>query len=172
MTTDDLIHKLYMKHPTWVLMAERMLPVYSVRTGEDIVQDMYLKIYQKLKEKKLKPQSILIDDKIKFSYIYIVIQNLVNDIYGVNNKKIITYPIAKHKDVVDEKTESDAAFYEKIDKVVENFQWFHKKLFKLYTKEFYSMRKLEKETKISYKTIWRTVKECKQEIRNKLKNGN
>ena len=41
-------------------MAEKMLPQYRVKTAEDVVQDMYLKIYEKLKEKKLKPADIII----------------------------------------------------------------------------------------------------------------
>jgi uncharacterized coiled-coil DUF342 family protein len=73
-------------------------------------------------------------------------------------------------DIEDKEVESAAEFYEKIDGVVENFQWFHKKLFKLYSKEFRSIRKLSNATKISYKTVFKTVKECKEEIRKQIKN--
>ncbi len=71
-------------------------------------------------------------------------------------------------DITDEEEESAAAFYEKIDGVIESFQWFHKKLFKLYSKEFRSIRKLSEATKISYKTVFKTVKECKEEIKKKI----
>ena len=54
MTSSEIIDKLYRKHTVWVLMVENRLPIYAPITAEDIVQDMYLKIYQKLKEKKIK----------------------------------------------------------------------------------------------------------------------
>ena len=44
----------------------------------------------------------------------------------------------------------------------------HKKMFKLYSKEFRSIRKLSEATKISYKTVFKTVKECKEEIKRKI----
>ena len=71
-------------------------------------------------------------------------------------------------DIEDKEVESAAEFYEKIDKVIDNFQWFHKKMFTLYSKEFRSIRKLSEATKISYKTVFKTVKECKEEIKRKI----
>ena len=73
-------------------------------------------------------------------------------------------------DIEDKASESDAEFYEKIDNVVDSFQWFHKKMFKLYAKDFQSIRKLSDATKISYKTVFKTVKACKEEIKKQLEN--
>ncbi len=64
--------------------------------------------------------------------------------------------------------QSAAEFFESIDNIVEGFQWFHKKLFKLYSKEFRSLRKLSEATKISYKVVCKTVKECKEEIKKQV----
>ena len=41
------------------MMAEKMLLQYRIKIAEDVVQDMYLKIYEKLKEKKLKAADII-----------------------------------------------------------------------------------------------------------------
>ena len=47
-TTNDILLKLYNKHSTWLLMANKLTPLYYSITAEDIVQDMYIKIYEKI----------------------------------------------------------------------------------------------------------------------------
>jgi RNA polymerase sigma factor (sigma-70 family) len=146
-------------------MAERMMPLYYSMTAEDVVQEVYLKIYQELGSKKLKSTTIIIDGQPNYAIVYLRIRNIIADM--MRSEKSST-PLTT--DIEDKEVESAAEFYEKIDGVVENFQWFHKKLFKLYSKEFRSIRKLSNATKISYKTVFKTVKECKEEIRKQIKN--
>lgn len=167
MTDDEILNKLYRKHTSWVLMAERMMPLYYSMTAEDVVQEVYLKIYQELGNKKLKSTTIIIDGQPNYAIVYLRIRNIIADM--MRSEKSST-PLTT--DIEDKEVESAAEFYEKIDGVVENFQWFHKKLFKLYSKEFRSIRKLSNATKISYKTVFKTVKECKEEIRKQIKNEN
>jgi len=164
MTIDDVIHKLYMKHPTWVLMAERMTPLFYSLTAEDVVQEVYLKIFEELKKNKLKISTIIVDDKVKYSIVYLRIRNIVVDMMRSEKQ---TLPI--NIQIEDKQVESEAEFYEKIDNVINGFDWFHKKLFTLYTKKYQSIRDLSKDTKISYMTVWRHVEKCKNEIRNKMK---
>tara|TARA_R110000782_G_scaffold258571_1_gene348259 strand:- start:335 stop:832 length:498 start_codon:yes stop_codon:yes gene_type:complete len=164
MTTDDVIHKLYMKHPTWVLMAERMTPLFYSLTAEDVVQEVYLKIFEELKKNKLKISTIIVDDKVKYSIVYLRMRNIVVDMMRSEKQ---TLPI--NIQIEDKQVESEAEFYEKIDNVINGFDWFHKKLFTLYTKKYQSIRDLSKDTKISYMTVWRHVEKCKNEIRNKMK---
>jgi len=54
MSKDEILSRLYRKHTSWVLMAERMMPLYYSMTAEDVVQEVYLKIYQELREQKAK----------------------------------------------------------------------------------------------------------------------
>ena len=164
MTIDDVIHKIYMKHPTWVLMAERMTPLFYSLTAEDVVQEVYLKIFEELKKNKLKISTIIVDDKVKYSIVYLRIRNIVVDMMRSEKQ---TLPI--NIQIEDKQVESEAEFYEKIDNVINGFDWFHKKLFTLYTKKYQSIRDLSKDTKISYMTVWRHVEKCKNEIRNKMK---
>tara|TARA_R100001480_G_scaffold50277_1_gene63514 strand:- start:1120 stop:1623 length:504 start_codon:yes stop_codon:yes gene_type:complete len=165
MSDDEILSRLYRKHTSWVLMAERMMPLYYSMTAEDVVQEVYLKIYQELGSKKLKSTTIIIDGQPNYAIVYLRIRNIIADM--MRSEKSST-PLTT--DIEDKEVESAAEFYEKIDGVVENFQWFHKKLFKLYSKEFRSIRKLSNATKISYKTVFKTVKECKEEIRKQIKN--
>tara|TARA_R110001592_G_scaffold28287_4_gene104077 strand:- start:705 stop:1169 length:465 start_codon:yes stop_codon:yes gene_type:complete len=153
-----------MKHPTWVLMAERMTPLFYSLTAEDVVQEVYLKIFEELKKNKLKISTIIVDDKVKYSIVYLRMRNIVVDMMRSEKQ---TLPI--NIQIEDKQVESEAEFYEKIDNVINGFDWFHKKLFTLYTKKYQSIRDLSKDTKISYMTVWRHVEKCKNEIRNKMK---
>ena len=167
MSKDEILSRLYRKHTSWVLMAERMMPLYYSMTAEDVVQEVYLKIYQELGSKKLKSTTIIIDGQPNYAIVYLRIRNIIADMMRSEKSSI---PLST--DIEDKEVESAAEFYEKIDGVIEGFQWFHKKLFKLYSKEFRSIRKLSNATKISYKTVFNTVKECKEEIRKQIKNEN
>ena len=60
MSRDEILSRLYRKHTSWVLMAERMMPSYYPMTAEDVVQEVYLKIYQELRDKKLKSTTIIL----------------------------------------------------------------------------------------------------------------
>lgn len=163
MSKDEILSRLYRKHTSWVLMAERMMPLYYSMTAEDVVQEVYLKIYQELRDKKLKSTTIIIDGQPNYAIVYLRIRNIIVDMTRSEKSSI---PISA--DIEDKEVESAAEFYEKIDGVIEGFQWFHKKMFKLYSKEFRSIRKLSEATKISYKTVFKTVKECKEEIKRKI----
>ena len=163
MSKDEILSRLYRKHTSWVLMAERMMPLYYSMTAEDVVQEVYLKIYQELGDKKLKSTTIIIDGQPNYAIVYLRIRNIIVDMTRSEKSSI---PLSA--DIEDKKVESAAEFYEKIDNVIENFQWFHKKMFTLYSKEFRSIRKLSEATKISYKTVFKTVKECKEEIKRKI----
>lgn len=163
MSRDEILSRLYRKHTSWVLMAERMMPLYYSMTAEDVVQEVYLKIYQELRDKKLKSTTIIIDGQPNYAIVYLRIRNIIADMMRSEKSSI---PLSA--DIEDKEVESAAEFYEKIDKVIDNFQWFHKKMFTLYSKEFRSIRKLSEATKISYKTVFKTVKECKEEIKRKI----
>jgi len=145
-------------------MAERMTPLFYSLTAEDVVQEVYLKIFEELKKNKLKISTIIVDDKVKYSIVYLRIRNIVVDMMRSEKQ---TLPI--NIQIEDKQVESEAEFYEKIDNVINGFDWFHKKLFTLYTKKYQSIRDLSKDTKISYMTVWRHVEKCKNEIRNKMK---
>lgn len=163
MKIDEALGALYRKHTTWLIMAERLTPVGYARTSEDIVQEVYLKIYQELRNNKLKVTTIIVDDQPNYAIVYIRMRNIVSDMMRAEKQSV-----QLSGDIEDKQVESAAEFFESIDNVIESFQWFHKKLFKLYSKEFRSLRKLSNATKISYKVVCKTVKECKEEIKKQI----
>jgi len=149
MTNKEVLNELYRKHATWVLMAEKLVPEYYSVTAEDIVQDVYLKI------KEGNPH---------YGIMYLRIRNIVVDMMR-KDKPLYTN---NKQDFEDKQIQSEAEFFEKIDNVIDGFTWFHKKMFRLYSKKFQSIRKLSEATKISYKVVCKTVKECKEEIKKKI----
>lgn len=173
---NDILLKLFEKQTTWLLMANKLTPLYYSITPDDLVQDMYIKIHEKLRSGKLKKTDIIIEGKVNGGVIYLTLRDLSVDIY---RKQQAYYP--KKKDIIQtenktkeehlESQDVDLMFFKNIDKTVNNFNWFYKKIFKLYTEEFQSMRKLSNATKISYKTIYNKIKICKDEIKKQLNNG-
>lgn len=167
MTSSEIIDKLYRKHTVWVLMVENRLPIYAPITAEDIVQDMYLKIYQKLKEKKIKKTLIIKGEQVQYNYIYVTLINLTNDVFRTEQE---TLPLKE--ELINKQQEEQTEFFEKIDSIIDNFYWYYEKLFKLYTIKFKgNMSKLSKETKISYKTIWKDINQIKKLIKKQYENG-
>ena len=167
MTSSEIIDKLYRKHSVWLLIVENRLPMYAPITAEDIVQDMYLKTYQKLKEKKIKKTLIIKEGKVQYNYIYVTLINLSNDVFRTEQE---TLPLKD--ELINKEEEQQTEFLDKIDSIIDNFYWYYEKLFKLYTRKFKgNMSKLSKETKISYKTIWNDINQIKKLIKKQYENG-
>ena len=183
MTNNQVLERLHKSHKTWVLMTEKMLPAYRLSPPEDVVQTMYIKIYEKLNKNKLKSADIIVKGKPHYGIIYMTLRDIVANIYRDKSNHIIlkTGPNTEYvstqtqkvqysnNEYYNEDLESAAEFYEKIDNIINGFDWFHKKLFKLYTKKFQSIRDLSKSTTISYMTVWKHINACKKEIKNKMK---
>jgi len=55
-----------------------------------------------------------------------------------------------------------------IDEVSEDWHWYDKKMWKLYSQTDMSIRKLAEETNISWVSIFNTLKNLKQDIKNKI----
>lgn len=161
---DEVLNMLYRKHTSWLMMAQRLTPVsgYAI-TAEDVVQDVYLKILKELRDKKLDYATIIIEGQPNYGVMYLRIRNII-----ANKMRLERPTVQLNRDIEDSQFQSASEFFESIDNVIEGFNWFHKKLFKLYSKEFRSLRKLSNATKISYKVVCKTVKECKEEIKKQV----
>lgn len=167
MTNSEIIDKLYRKHVTWLLIVENRLPIYAPITAEDIVQDMYLKILQKLKEKKIKKTLIIKEGEVQYNYIYVTLINLCNDVFRTEKE---THPLKE--ELLNKEEEQQTEFLNKIDSIIDTLYWYQEKLFKLYTRKFKgNMSKLSKATKISYKTIWNDINQTKKLIKKLYENG-
>ena len=145
---------------------------------EDVTQDLYLKIQTEIDKIPNKKSEIL-----KFldrygqpgAYIYQSIKQILINTFRKESKytRLDFKNLSKNERqyLVDQGKEmKEETIQDKVDKYVDSFYWFDKKVFNLYRYDFKTHRtEMSKETKLSQSTIYRTVKRCKVKISDKLK---
>lgn len=147
---------------------------------EDLTHDLYVKIQNEIDKIPEEPtqvkkfldrfydgQSLTIYKMVKNMFVDMIRrENKYKEMrFDKMSKSEIQHLINETKD-----NDFDNTIQEDIDKYVETFYWFDKKLFNLYRYEFKLHKGLMSEkTKLSLSTIYRTVKRCKVKINKKLK---
>lgn len=130
--------------------------------AEDIVQEMYLRIY-----KYTNPEKILKDGEVNQGFIWFVLRNIYVD-YCKQKGKIEKVTMNDAFDIKDEeatgieKAKNDIEL--KIYLEINSWHWYDTMLFKLYKENNHSMRQLSALTKISVTSIFHTIKHCKQRL--------
>jgi DNA-directed RNA polymerase specialized sigma24 family protein len=158
----EILIKLSSNHNEWVSMVRS----FGCKDPEDIVQEMYLRLYQYSTLDK-----ILIGDELNKAFIWVSLRNIF---YLSNkNKKIALISLEEVFNVespIDhiERSKSRDLIEEKIKEEVESWHYYDKMLFNLYRDSRMSMRKLSKETGISVRSIFSTLKNCKERIKGKI----
>lgn len=117
--------------------------------SEDIVQEAYIRCLK----------NGAIDNEC---YVYLSIRSVAFDFYRAK-KNVIKVEL---EDVfIDEETEYiEPVMYEDVKDLLSDLHWFDQEIFKLYATKIKSIRKLAKETNISEKTIFESIKKCKQKL--------
>lgn len=158
----EVLIRLSENHQEWVAIVKS----FGSKSPEDIVQEMYLRLYQYSSLDK-----ILIDGELNKAFIWVSLRNIF---YISNkNKKILFIPL---DDVYNLESGNDYSpnhiardiIEEKINEEVESWHYYDRMLFNLYRESRMSMRKLSKETGISVRSIFSTLKNCKERINNKI----
>ena len=157
---------------------------YFQRKGmyhEDVTHDMYLKMYNELEKIENKPDEILkfldrmLGGKMYIIYrqakqMYINLLRKENKYVAFDYQKLSKREREKLVEMPEKYQEFEDDIQQKVDDYVKTFYWFDQKLFDLYRYEFKMHKtKMSKKTKISYSTIYRTVKRCKVKIKDKFK---
>jgi DNA-directed RNA polymerase specialized sigma24 family protein len=133
--------------------------------AEDIVHDVYLKIHEYNYYQK-----ILIDGEPNRALMWILLRNTT---YRANKTASNDLSIEVVRDLSGEefeliKHESLDNIYERINYEVASWDWYDQKLWKIYKDEQKSMRKIAEDTGISLMSIFRTIKSCKERIRQSV----
>ena len=168
MSNNDVLLILSNHQKEWEIITEKLLFSTSKLKAGDIVQDMYIKVFDDLTKDKIKPDEIIRNNKPHFG----IIKNMLTRIIQVKSKNIkhhlsieeLNLQIEDNKEPV-QVNNIDA----QIDAVLNQMYWFDRKLFNLYRKEFHSIRSLSKATKISHVTVYKTIAKCKKLIARKVK---
>jgi RNA polymerase sigma factor (sigma-70 family) len=148
-------------HKEWI----RIVESFGERNyAEDIVQEMYLVLY-----KYADPNKIITNGKANKGYIYFTLRSTYYQYYNAKHKitktNIDNYKIKYIDNLEEQKAYNNIC--QLIDKEIEDWHWYDKKLFKLYRDTDMSIRKLAKETGISWVSIFNTLKNCKNKIKDK-----
>lgn len=134
----------------WVNLAKSFV---GDNYAHDIVQEAYIKIHDK--------------KELNRSYIYLTIKHLSLDLLKSNNK-VIKLSLEDYQDEESniEKKQAYEELISKIEEEINTWRWYDAKLFNLYKDTSMSFRDLSLETGISLVSIFHTVKDCKQIIKN------
>lgn len=137
--------------------------------AEDLVQECYLVLYKYATEDK-----IIRDGIVSRGYMYFSLRSLYFQYYNSKRKvdKVslnddeFAYQIP-HYTEMDEQIAFDR-ICQMIDNHIEGWRWYEKKLFTLYRDTDLSIRGLATETNISWVSIFNTLKNAKQELKDKF----
>ena len=116
-------------------------------------------MYLKLSKIELKEQTI-------DTFVYYVLRNMTFDLHRKKSNifKVDLDDCVFLEYLEDQGKEELETIYERIEDEVEDWHWYDKMLWQLYTEDR-TMRELAKDTKISLSSIFHTIKTCKERIK-------
>ena len=166
MLHNEVLNILAQYQKKWEAIANKLLYQNTELNPIDIVQDMYIKVFDDLTNNELQIENLIVNNKPHFGIVKTILKRIIQVKSKNKNKKVRL--TNSHKQIADSQ-EQQEDIEKKIDEVLNTMYWFDRKLFNLYRKEFHSIRKLSKATKISHATVHKTIAKCKQELKNKIK---
>jgi DNA-directed RNA polymerase specialized sigma24 family protein len=163
----EWLAKVAERHQEWISIV-KSFGEYDF--AEDLVQECYLTIYKYADESK-----IIRDGIVSRGYMYFTLRSLYFQYY--NSKRKINKVSIDDVEItlqIPDNTQMDEqiAFHKictMIDKHIEGWRWYEKKLFTLYRDSDLSIRGIAAETNISWVSIFNSLKNAKQELKNKFK---
>jgi len=162
---ERLIDKLARKDHDWFVMAKSF--GVSDDIARDLVQEMYLRIHKYVDN----PERIIEEDgTINTYFIYVTMRNFYCTKYmkekrtvPLSDEIVIAYDKANI-----EKENALMALSDRIRSRVDEWYWYDKKLWDIHFHQQLSMRQIAKATKISLSSIFTTLKNCKNKIREEF----
>ena len=167
MRINDVLNILHKHQEKWLQIAKNLLYKEDEQLIKDIVQEMYLSIYEQLEAGKLQAQQVIINNKPHFGIIKRTILQIIQHQANNENKMPKTDNVVL-TNIPEEEKENIEELTTKIEEILQDMYWFDRKLFKLYVKKFNSVRTLAKETKLGHVTVYNTIKKCRNNIKKKL----
>jgi hypothetical protein len=152
-----MLEKLYQHHKQLIEYAK----IFDKSYYEDIVSETYIKLHQYSNEEKC-----FTNGKLNKGYLFIVIRSVY--LQSFYNKFVTSEPIdIPIEDNFDEDYEIEwYKFRTKCEAEVNSWDMYDKKLFTIYRDNDISMRKLAKETGISFVSIFHSLKAHKKKLRD------
>lgn len=162
----DWLELVAKDHDKWIKLVEGF---GEHQFQDDIVQEAYLALY-----KYTTPEKIIHDGKVSQGYMYFTLKTITYQFYNAKNK-ITKVSLDDEENVLqlvaEDTIEEQQAFHQicqLIDKEMESWSWYNRKLTELYRDTDMSIRKIAAATNISFVSIFNTLKNCKNEIKQKF----
>lgn len=158
-----LLEKLSKRDKDWMRMAQSF--GLDKETSRDLVQEMYLKLYEKTTYDKIKYG----DDDVNTFYVYVTLRNLFYD-----RKRSKVSLVELKEDFEYEESSNDCKhlleeMLEDISETIENLHWYDRKIFEIYYGNNETIRQLSEGSKISSSSIFNTLKNVRTKIKEKHK---
>ena len=158
-----LLEKLSKRDKDWMRMAQSF--GLDKETSRDLVQEMYLKLYEKTTYDKIKYG----DDDVNTFYVYVTLRNLFYD-----RKRSKVSFVELKEDFEYEESSNDCKhlleeMLEDISETIENLHWYDRKIFEIYYGNNETIRQLSEGSKISSSSIFNTLKNVRTKIKEKHK---
>lgn len=164
MTDYKWIEEVAKHHKEWV---EVIYKLGETDYAEDIVQESYMALIKYADEKKLIDEN----GKVRKGYMFFTLRSLYYQFYN-KKKKINKVSFDEQWEMFDDSNLEEHEAYNDIclmiDKELETWHWYDRKLFKLYRDSDMSMRDIAKETNISLISIFHSIKNYKEILNSKF----
>jgi RNA polymerase sigma factor (sigma-70 family) len=135
--------------------------------AEDIVQEMYIRLHKYVDD----PEKIMYNGEVNTYFVYITLRNMYSTIKKMQSKVSFVDIDRMEDEIAYEETNYKEleSFDELIDSIwenVEDWHWYDKKLFEIYHNSPMSIRSIAEETKISARSIFNTLKNGREKIKD------
>jgi DNA-directed RNA polymerase specialized sigma24 family protein len=164
MTDYKWLEQVAKHHKEWI---EVIYKLGETDYAEDIVQESYMALIKYADEKKLIDEN----GKVRKGYMFFTLRSLYYQFYNKKNK-INKVSFDEQWEIFDDSNLDEHEAYNDIclmiDKELETWHWYDRKLFKLYRDSDMSMRDIAKETNISLISIFHSIKNYKEILNSKF----
>ena len=171
MEEQRLIDKLADKHEDWIRMAKSFGA--DIEQSNELVQSMYIRLVKYVDADS--ERIMYTKDEVNTYYVYVTLRNLFLsnahsyksdcDLDDTSKSSQKAY-ISQDLDLIFE--QAHKALFDKIDAIVNEWYWYDKKLWGIHFYDKVSMRGIAADTKISLSSIFNTLKNGKEKVRNQV----
>lgn len=151
-------------HKEWV---EVIYKLGETEYAEDIVQESYMALIKYADAKKIIDEN----GNVRKGYMFFTLRSLYYQFYN-KKKKVNKVSFDEQWEIFDDSNLEEHQAYNDIclmiDKELETWHWYDRKLFKLYRDSNMSMRDIAKETNISLISIFHSIKNYKEILNSKF----
>ena len=171
MEEQRLIDKLADKHEDWIRMAKSFGA--DIEQSNELVQSMYIRLVKYVDADS--ERIMYTKDEVNTYYVYVTLRNLFLsnahsyksdcDLDDTSKSSQKAY-ISQDLDLIFE--QAHKVLFEKIDAIVNEWYWYDKKLWGIHFYDKVSMRGIAADTKISLSSIFNTLKNGKEKVRNEV----